>query len=62
MRMDLNRIRNQPSAADILSHIDEDSLTRILKVIFVHFSRNFCKKMIIIILGVLEGIWRGEAG
>ena len=34
MRMDLNRVRNQPSAAEILSHIDEDSLSRILKVSF----------------------------
>lgn len=34
MRMDLDRI-NQPSAAEILANIDEDSLVRVLKVIFL---------------------------
>lgn len=32
MRMDQNRLENQPSAKDILANIDEDSLCRILKV------------------------------
>ena len=31
MRMDQNRLENQPSAADILAHIDETSLARVLK-------------------------------
>lgn len=31
MRMDQNRVDNQPSAADILAHIDEGSLVRVLK-------------------------------
>lgn len=32
MRMDQDRLANQPSAKDILAHIDENSLARILKV------------------------------
>jgi receptor-type tyrosine-protein phosphatase gamma len=32
MRMDQNRLENQPSAKDILANIDEDSLARVLKV------------------------------
>lgn len=32
MRMDCNRQENQPSAADILANIDENSLARVLKI------------------------------
>ena len=56
--MDLNRVRNQPSAAEILSHIDEDSLSRILKVSFAWSEQ----KTIIIILDLLAGVRRREAG
>lgn len=32
MRMDGNRFPDQPTAADVLEHIDEEHLARVLKV------------------------------